>query len=51
MNPNQFWKQNFLVSNPWREAIEVEALDLEEILDLVSNPWREAIEEPTAYRM
>jgi len=33
-----------MVSNPWREAIEVEGEVAVEEYEKVSNPWREAIE-------
>jgi len=32
------------VSNPWREAIEVEGGTCNRDITTVSNPWREAIE-------
>jgi len=33
-----------MVSNPWREAIEVKGVAIGLAMLLVSNPWREAIE-------
>ncbi len=34
-----------MVSNPWREAIEVSCRGGDDKNGIVSNPWREAIEE------
>jgi len=38
-------QQQYLVSNPWREAIEGSRKHWALECLLVSNPWREAIEE------
>ncbi len=46
LKQKSFGKTNFFasVSNPWREAIEVEEKPVHEPTSKVSNPWREAIE-------
>ena len=41
---NFLCKQQKIVSNPWREAIEVSDRVAGKATTIVSNPWREAIE-------
>jgi len=36
----------YVVSNPWREAIEEVVMNRINVILKVSNPWREAIEGP-----